>query len=68
MLEKLIRGTNIAITEREAKAMGIENLSARMSEFRAKGLRVRVGKNRAGETTYKVSSRSLTGSEYFKFN
>lgn len=67
-LELILRGTGMEITKREARQLGIMNLSARMSEFRQKNLKVITGKNEHGETTYRVSRRTTTfGDTWQKF-
>jgi hypothetical protein len=68
LLELILRGTGMEITAREARQLGIANLSARMSEFRQKNLKVTTGKNENGETTYRVSRRTTTfGDTWQKF-
>lgn len=62
-LENYLRGTNRAMTAADASArFGIQNLSARMSEFREAGLNVRVSTATTGKAKYAVSSRDVYGS------
>ena len=62
-LEGYLRGTTRTISEAQAVATyGIKNLRARMSEFRAAGLKVNRGKNTEGRAAYSVSSRDVNGS------
>lgn len=62
-LENYLRGTGKALTAADAKArFGIEQLPARMSEFRNAGLVVRVTKATTGKAKYAVSARDVTGS------
>jgi hypothetical protein len=57
-LVKHLRGTGREITPAQAEATyGILNLSARMSELREGGFRVRTRKNTVGTTSYAVSRR-----------
>lgn len=62
-LENYLRGTGKALTAADAKArFGIEQLPARMSEFRDAGLVVRVSKATTGKAKYAVSARDVNGS------
>jgi Helix-turn-helix domain len=63
-LYNYLRGTGRSLTARQAEnTFGIRNLSARMSEFRSAGLRVRTNeKTQDGRTKYAVSSRDVFGS------
>jgi hypothetical protein len=59
-LESYLRGTGREISAAQAQATyGIRNLSARISELRAAGLRVRKSVNTVGSTTYAVSRRDV---------
>lgn len=62
-LEQFLRGTGRTISSRQAEATyGIKNISARMSELRSAGLKVKSTKNTAGRTAYTISARDVTGS------
>lgn len=62
-LEQFLRGTGRTISSRQAESIyGIKNISARMSELRSAGLKVRRVKNTAGRTAYTISARDVTGS------
>ena len=62
-LENYLRGTGKTLTARDAAArFGIQNLTARMSEFRDAGLNVRVDTASTGKARYAVSARDVTGS------
>lgn len=62
-LEQYLRGTGKTLTARDAAArFGIQNLPARMSEFRDAGLNVRVDTASTGKARYAVSARDLAGS------
>jgi len=62
-LESYLRGTGRTLSAPQAESTyGIKNLRARMSEFRAVGLRVTTDVNTQGRTTYKVSARDVNGS------
>jgi len=62
-LENYLRGTGKTMTAADAKArFGIENLSARMSEFRAAGLNVKTDVATTGKTRYAVTARDVNGS------
>lgn len=62
-LEQYLRGTGRSISSSQARNLfGIQNLRARMSEFRKQGLRVNTELNSRGRTAYSVSSRDCTGS------
>ena len=68
-LEKHLRGTGRHLSAEQASAtFGIENLSARMSDLRAIGLRVRKTTNSSGKTAYTISRRDANGkqSKHFK--
>lgn len=67
-LESYLRGTGRTISAAQAEATyGIKNLRARMSEFRAEGLRVKTTKNTEGRTAYRVSSRDVSGNRSYVF-
>jgi len=62
-LESYLRGTGKTLTAADASArFGIQNLPARMSEFRANGLNVRVDTATTGKARYAVSARDVNGS------
>jgi hypothetical protein len=62
-LESYLRGTGKSLTAADANArFGIQNLSARMSEFRDAGLKVRTEVATTGKTRYAVSARDVMGS------
>jgi hypothetical protein len=62
-LENYMRGTGKEMTAADAKArFGIQNLPARMSEFRDAGLNVRVTTATTGKAKYAVSARDVNGS------
>jgi hypothetical protein len=62
-LENYLRGTGRTITAADASArFGIQNLPARMSEFRDAGLVVRVDTATTGKARYAVSARDTFGS------
>lgn len=62
-LETYLRGTGKTLTARDASArFGIQNLPARMSEFRDAGLNVRVDTASTGKARYAVSARDVFGS------
>ncbi len=57
---KFLRGTKRELSAAQAKSrFGIGNLSARMSELREGGFRVRTRTNTTGKTAYSVSRRML---------
>jgi hypothetical protein len=59
-----LRGTGRTLTEAQARAQfGINNLSARISELRQMGFRVRTSTNTQGRTAYAVSRRDVFGSQ-----
>ena len=67
-LESYLRGTGKTLTAADASArFGIQNLPARMSEFREHGLNVRVDTASTGKARYAVSARDVTGSRAKKF-
>jgi hypothetical protein len=67
-LEQHLRGTDRAITARQAVALyGIKNIRARMTEMRHAGLRVRTGTTAEGHTAYRISARDVTGSRAARF-
>lgn len=67
-LEKYLRGTGRTLTAAQAAAnYGIENLAARMSEFRKAGLNVVTEVNTRGRTAYAVRARDMNGSRAQKF-
>jgi hypothetical protein len=58
LLVSFLRGKNRTISAPQAEALfGIKNLSARMSELRQAGYRVRVVENTEGKTAYKIPRR-----------
>ena len=62
-LEDYLRGTGRTLSEAQARALyGIENLRARMTDFRHAGLRVRREKNTEGRAKYAVSARDINRS------
>lgn len=61
-LETYLRGTGKSLTAADAAArFGIQNLPARMSEFRKMGLNVRVTEATTGKAKYAVSARDVAG-------
>ncbi len=55
-----LRGTNKELSPAQAESLfGIKNLSARMSEIREDGFKVRTRKNTTGSTSYAVSRRKI---------
>ena len=57
-IETYLRGTGRELSEAQAQSrFGIQNLSARMSEMRQGGFRVRTRVNSTGKTAYSVSRR-----------
>jgi hypothetical protein len=67
-LENYLRGTGKTLTSADASArFGIQNLPARMSEFREHGLNVRVDTSSVGTARYAVSARDVNGSRAKKF-
>ena len=60
-LYNLLRGTGNTITTKQAKKLGIKQLSARMSELRGLGLKVNTSII-ANETVYSISARDIFGS------
>jgi len=64
-LERHLRGTGRSLSSAQARAtFGIENLSARMSELRDVGLRVRTSINKTGKTIYTISRRDVFGNQF----
>jgi hypothetical protein len=62
-LETYLRGTGKTLTEADASArFGIQNLRARMTDFRNAGLVVRTEQATTGKTRYSVSARDVAGS------
>lgn len=62
-LENYLRGTGKSLTASDASArFGIQQLPARMSEFRSAGLNVKVSKSSKGTARYAVSARDIDGS------
>lgn len=60
---RYLRGTGRTLTNQEALyKFDVKNLSARMSEIRQMGLRVRTRKTKSGDTAYAISARDLNGS------
>ena len=60
LLVSYLRGKNRTISAPQAEALfGIRNLSARMSELRQAGYRVRVVENTEGKTAYKIPRRMV---------
>ena len=67
-LENYLRGTGKTLTAADANArFGIQNLPARMSEFREHGLNVRVDTATTGKARYAVSARDVYGSRAKRF-
>lgn len=67
-LEQYLRGTGKQLSSAQASALfSIKNLRARMSDFRAAGLRVRTKTNSTGKVSYSVSRRDQLGSQYKMF-
>lgn len=59
-LVKFLRGTGRELSAAQAESrFGIRNLSARMSELREGGFRVRTRTNTTGKVAYSVSRRLL---------
>jgi len=62
-LENYLRGTGKSLTAADAAArFGIQQLPARMSEFRDAGLVVKTAKATTGKTKYSVVARDVNGS------
>jgi len=62
-LEGYLRGTGKSMTAADAAArFGIQQLPARMSEFRKAGLNVKVTKTVKGTAKYSVAARDTNGS------
>ena len=62
-LENYLRGTGKSLTAADAKArFGIQQLPARMSEFRNAGLNVKVTTATTGKAKYSVTARDVNGS------
>ena len=60
LLVSYLRGKNRTISAPQAESLfGIKNLSARMSELRQAGYRVRVVENTEGKTAYKIPRRMI---------
>lgn len=67
-LEQHLRGTGRGLSVAQARAtFGIQNLTARLSEMRSAGLRVRTATNKSGGTVYSISARDITGSRATRF-
>lgn len=67
-LEGYLRGTGRTLSAAQALSLfGIKNIRARMSEFRAAGLRVSRETNTVGRSAYRVSARDVTGSRAARF-
>lgn len=67
-LENYLRGTGRTLSSAQAESLfGIKNIRARMSEFRAAGLKVTREVNSTGRSAYRVSSRDVTGSRAYRF-
>lgn len=67
-LERYLRGTNRTLTEAQARSTyGIQNLRARMTEFRKAGLKVSLVPTTAGHSAYRVSARDVNGSRSMLF-
>ncbi len=61
-LERHLRGTDRSLSVVQAReTYGIQNLRARMSEFRSAGMVVRKFKNTTGRWAYTVSRRDVAG-------
>jgi len=59
-LIKYLRGTGRSLSAAQAESrFGIKNISARMSELRDDGFRVRTDVNTTGLTVYSVSRRKV---------
>ena len=59
-LIKYLRGTGRSLSAAQAESrFGIKNISARMSEIREDGFRVRTDVNTTGLTVYSVSRRKV---------
>jgi len=59
-LIEYLRGTNRELSPAQADSLfGIQNLSARMSELRDDGSKVRTRPNTVGSTSYAVSRRMV---------
>lgn len=68
-LEQYLRGTGKTLSVNEArKRFGIQNLRARMTEFRQAGLRVRVSEAKNGTARYAVSRDNVEGSKARTFS
>jgi hypothetical protein len=68
-LENYLRGTDRTLSAAQAESLfGIKNIRARMSEFRAAGLKVDREINSVGRSAYRVSSRDVTGSRARRFS
>jgi hypothetical protein len=63
-LQDLMRGTNVALTAKEARnTYDIQQFGARLHQLKKAGLKVRSFATGCGrELAYKVSARDLTGS------
>ena len=60
-LESYLRGTGRELSAAQAESrFGIKNLSARMTEMRQGGFRVRTRTNSTGKTAYSVSRRLVS--------
>ena len=60
LLVSYLRGKNRTISAPQAESLfGIKNLSARMSELRQAGYRVRLVENTEGKTAYKIPRRMI---------
>ena len=60
LLVSYLRGKNRTLSAPQAESLfGIKNLSARMSELRQAGYRVRVVENTEGKTAYKIPRRMI---------
>jgi hypothetical protein len=61
-LEGYLRGTGRTMSAAQAEStFGILNLSARMSDMRSAGLKVRKQTNTQGRTSYAISRRDVLG-------
>ena len=60
-ITKYLRGTGRELSAAQAESrFGIQNLSARMTEMRQGGFRVRTRTNSTGKTAYSVSRRLVS--------
>ena len=63
-LEQYLRGTNATLSAKQAAAtFGIQKLTARVCEMRKAGLKIKRVKNTVGTSSYKMSRRTVDGSQ-----